>query len=49
MAFAKLKAVTRGAATRTYHELWRAGGNFCDLCAEDECYIFLNAAGYETD
>ena len=49
MAFAKLKALTRRAAARTYDDLWQAVGHVCDLFTEEECYNFFNAAGYETD
>lgn len=49
MAFAKLKALIRRAAARTYDDLWRAVGQVCDLFTEDECYNFFKAAGYETD
>ncbi len=46
MAFAKLKALIRKAAARTYDDLWRAVGEVCDLFTEDECQNFFNAAGY---
>jgi transposase len=49
MAFAKLKALIRRAAARSYDELWRAVGHVCDLFTEDECFNFFKAAGYETD
>lgn len=49
MAFAKLKALIRRAAARTYDDLWRVVGHVCDLFTEDECYNFFKAAGYETD
>jgi transposase len=49
MAFAKLKALIRKAAARTYDELWRAAGDVCDLFTEEECLNFFNAAGYEAD
>ena len=49
MAFAKLKALIRRAAARTYEDLWRAAGQVCDLFTEQECYNFFRAAGYETD
>ena len=41
MAFAKLKAMIRRAAARTYDDLWKAVGYVCDLFTEDECYNFL--------
>jgi len=49
MAFAKLKALIRRAAARTYDELWQAVGDVCDLFTEEECYNFFKAAVYETD
>jgi hypothetical protein len=47
MAFAKLKALLRKAAARTYDDLWKAIGTVCDLFTEDECLNYLIAAGYE--
>ncbi len=49
MAFAKLKALIRKAAARTYDDLWRAAGEVCDLFTEEECLNFFNAAGYEAN
>lgn len=49
MAFAKLKALIRRAAARTYDELWRTVGQVCDLFTEEECANFFRAAGYESD
>ena len=49
MAFAKLKALIRKAAARTYDQLWKAVGHVCDLFKEEECYNFFKAAGYETN
>ena len=49
MAFAKLKALIRRTAARTYDDLWQAVGDLCDLFTEEECYNFFKAAGYETD
>jgi len=49
MAFAKLKALIRRAAARTYDDLWRAVGHVCDLFTDEECYNFFKAAGYETN
>jgi hypothetical protein len=37
------------AAARTYDDLWHAVGHVCDLFADEECYNFFKAAGYETD
>ena len=47
MAFAKLKALLRKAAARTYDDLWKAVGTVCDLFTEDECLNYFIAAGYE--
>ena len=49
MAFAKLKALIRKAAARTYDALWRAVGAVCDLFTDEECYNYFKAAGYEAD
>ena len=45
LIFAKLKALIRKAATRTYDQLWKAVGQVCDLFKEEECYFFFKAAG----
>ena len=47
MAFAKLKALLRKAAARTYDDLWRAVGSACNLFTEGECLNYFIAAGYE--
>ena len=47
MAIAKLKALIRKAATRSYDDLWKAAGAACDLFSCEECENFFNAAGYE--
>jgi transposase len=47
MAFAKLKALIRKHAARTYDQLWKAVGAVCELFPEEECLNFLKAAGYE--
>ncbi len=49
MAFAKLKALIRKAAARSYDALWSAVGAVCDLFSEEECYNYFKAAGYEAD
>jgi len=49
MAFAKLKALIRRAAARTYDELSRTVGHVCDLFTDEACYNFFKAAGYETN
>ena len=47
MAFAKLKALPRKAAVRTYDDLWKAVGTVCDLFTEEECLNYFIAAGYK--
>ena len=49
MAFAKLKALIRKAAARSYDALWQAVGNVCDLFSDEEGYNYFKAAGYEAD
>lgn len=49
MAFAKLKALIRRAAARTYDDLWCGVGRVCDLFTDEVCYNFFKAAGYETN
>jgi transposase len=49
MAFAKLKALIRRAAARTYDDLWRVVGHVCGLFTKDMTDNFFKAAGYETD
>ena len=49
LIFAKLKALLRKAAARTYNDLWKAVGQVCDLFTEDECLNYFIAAGYEPD
>ena len=49
MAFAKLKALIRKAAARSYDDLWKAAGAVCDLFSDDECMNYFNAAGYEAN
>ena len=46
MAFAKLKAHLRRAATRTFEALWVALGDICTLFSPDECWNFFKEAGY---
>ena len=46
MAFAKIKALLRKAATRTFEALWAALGDICALFSPDECWNFLKEAGY---
>ena len=49
MAFAKLKALIRKAAARTYDDLWKAAGTVCDLYSPNECQNYFEAAGYEAN
>lgn len=49
MAFSKLKAHLRKAATRTFHALWAALGDICALFQPEECWNFFKAAGYASD
>lgn len=49
MAIAKLKALIRKAAARSYDDLWKAVGSACDLFTSEECENFFKAAGYETN
>ena len=49
MAFAKLKALIRKAAARSYDALWQAVGAVCDLFSDEECYNYFTAAGYKAD
>ena len=49
MAFAKLKALIRKAAARSYEALWKAVGAVCDLFSDEECYNYFKAAGYEAN
>jgi len=46
MAFAKLKTLLRKAAARTFEALWKAAGDVCELFSSQECWNYLNAAGY---
>lgn len=48
-AFAKLKALIRKAAARSYDDLWKAAGAVCDLYSRQECENYFTAAGYETN
>jgi transposase len=46
-AFAKLKALLRKAAERTFDGLWSAIGRFLDLFTPAECRNYFAAAGYD--
>ncbi|MGA8688372.1 MAG: IS630 family transposase, partial [Methyloceanibacter sp.] len=47
MAFAKLKALLRAAATRTIAELWDAIAHAIQQFAPSECRNYFTTAGYE--
>jgi hypothetical protein len=47
MAFAKLKALLRAAATRTIPDLWDAVTNAIEQFTADECRSYFAAAGYD--
>lgn len=49
MAFAKLKAHLRKTQARTIEALWKAVGSICNLYTPDECWNYLNHAGYVAD
>lgn len=49
MAFSKLKAHMRAAATRNFEDLWQALGNICDLFEPEECWNYFRASGYASD
>jgi transposase len=44
--FAKLKALLRKAAERTYDKLWQAIGQIMDQFHPDECLNYFNNSGY---
>jgi transposase len=47
--FAKLKALLRKAAERTYDKLWQAIGQIMDQFQADECLNYFKNAGYAFD
>lgn len=49
MAFSKLKAHLRRIGVRTFHALFQALGEICELFDPDECWNFLKAAGFASD
>jgi transposase len=49
MAFAKLKAHLRKAQARTIEALWQTVGSICELYSPDECWNYLQHAGYVAD
>jgi transposase len=49
MAFSKLKAHMRAAATRNFEDLWQALGDICDLFEPEECRNYFIKCGYASD
>jgi transposase len=49
MAFAKLEAHLRRIGARTVDALWKAIGNICAICSEEECWNFFRHAGYASN
>jgi transposase len=49
LAFAKLKALLRGAAARTIPALWQAIAAALDRFTPSECRNYFTAAGYEPE
>lgn len=49
MAYAKLKALLRKHAARSFDAICEAVGEICSLVTETECLNFFEAAGYEVD
>ncbi|MGL4965865.1 MAG: transposase, partial [Inquilinus sp.] len=49
MAFAKLKALLRKAATRTIDELWTTIAGCLDQFSPHECRHYFEAAGYDPE
>ena len=49
MAFSKLKALLRKAATRTIEDLWAAVATILDAFTPEECINYFAAAGYDLD
>ena len=49
MAYAKLKALLRKTAARTFDALSLALADICDLFEPTQCRNFFKAAGYEAD
>jgi hypothetical protein len=46
MAFAKLKALLRGAAERSVEALWTRIGQLLDAFPAEECVNYFRHAGY---
>jgi transposase len=49
MAFSKLKALLRKAATRTIDELWSVVANCLAAFTAEECRHYFEAAGYDPE
>ena len=48
-AFAKIKTLIRKAAARTFHQLWQAVGNVCNIFKEEECYNLFKAVCFQSE
>ncbi len=46
MAFSKLKAHLRRIGTRTFTDMFNALSEICDLYSPQECWNYIEAAGY---
>jgi len=49
MAFSKLKAILRKAATRSIDDLWQVIADALDKFSQQDCTNYFTAAGYETE
>jgi len=49
MAFSKLKAHLRRIGARTFDQLFEAIGDSCDMFSPQECWNYLQAAGYASN
>ena len=49
MAFSKLKAHLRKIGARTFDQLFEAIGDICDMFSPQECWNYLQAAGYASN
>ena len=49
MAFSKLKAHLRRIGAGTFAQLFEAIGDICDMFSPEECWNYLQAAGYASN
>jgi len=49
MAFSKLKAHLRKIGARTFDQLFNAIADICDMFSPQECWNYLQAAGYASE